>query len=254
MANSKIPSTKPLHTQNPATLDSWRDLSVLLKEVRIKTGLTQNHFASRANMETWRLQFIELGYVRPTSKDLSAYFGIVLSVGICPIDIFETYCRAKNMEIGSTANLSANQKAYAAPICSQAAITSNEYDIVKCATTDPKGLLLSARWLPARAGDRMERITFFSDYIDKVDGIKEYCKTLALEAQQMLATYKEICDLFDTYAADLPGYTLVKNQFYYGQTLNTVLENINYTRRWAQTLQKRTLATFQQRVKEQYDK
>ena len=100
----------------------------------------------------------------------------------------------------------------------------------------------------------MERITFFSDYIDKVDGIKEYCKTLALEAQQMLATYKEICDLFDTYAADLPGYTLVKNQFYYGQTLNTVLENINYTRRWAQTLQKRTLATFQQRVKEQYDK
>ena len=100
----------------------------------------------------------------------------------------------------------------------------------------------------------MERVVFYKSYIGKVDGIKEYCISLATEAQQMLTTYKEIGKLFDTYAADLPGYRLVKKQFYYGKTLDEVLKTEVYTRRWAQTLQERTLKIFQQRVKEQYDK
>lgn len=253
MSLEKI-SLESVKSINPAAFEAWRDLSVLLKEVRIKSGLTKGQLAQKIGAAPSRITEFESCSVRPKYGDLQAYYEAAISVGTSPVDLLGLLCKAIDEEKGYTTKPTAhNFRPIALMPCAES-LDINESDLIERATTDPKAFLMSARWLPARAEDRMERTAFFRCYIDKVEGVKEHCITIAREAQQLLDLYKKIGKLFTAYAADLPGYELTKRQFYYGERLTEILRDQRYTRRWAQTLQERTLSTFQQRVREQYDK
>lgn len=244
-------SLESLKSLNPAAFEAWRDLSVLLKDVRNKSGLTKAQLAKDSGINAAQIIEFELCHVRPTYADLRGYFKAAISVGMSPTDLFELLCRAIDEEKGYTAE-HALRPVFPAP-CTES-LDIDESNLIERAAADPKAFLMSARWLPERAEDRMERIAFFRDYIDRTASAKEHCINLAREAQHLLSLYKETGKLFATYAADLPGYELTKRQFYHGERLTAILKTHQYTRRWAQTLQERTLSIFQQRMKEQHDK
>lgn len=175
-------SLKSLKIKNPAAFEAWRDLSVLLKEIREKSGQTMTDLSRKSGISFNCISSLERCIIRPYLKYLSAYDETALSVGISPLDIFRAYEKAKDLELKYTVPEScARTHKYppeiTGPSSRESALfkTWEEYDIIERAVADPKALLMGARWLPQRAEDRMERMAFWREYVDKVDGVKKHC-------------------------------------------------------------------------------
>ena len=125
---------------------------------------------------------------------------------------------------------------------------------IELAISDPKAFLRLAQFAPLRAESRLSRLEFFDQYVDTVPGIKEHCKMIAQEAAELIQFYKSAGNLLQEFLGDHRDYELVRRQFYLGETLREILDDMAWTRRWAQTLQNRALKVFTQRLAEEYDK
>lgn len=274
---------------SPTALEAWRDLGVILKKFRNAVNLSKQRLSQKIGISAARIDGFERALVFPESEEISQYIKAALQLDYFPNEILEAFSEAQDKIKGFDCEL-ADSDSQHMKVEFYCADRNDECDIWESAIKNPKALLEGARWLPTRSQIRIERINFWERFLAKYDDtitfllqylnrpdlvsdrgqsrlaqlidsqesvvniVKEHCADLAKEAQSLLARYKRIGSIFDTYASDLPGYTLAKNQFFFGMTLDEALSRERYTRRWAQTLQARTLQIFRDRIGEIYDK
>jgi transcriptional regulator with XRE-family HTH domain len=267
----------------PAMKMARKELGAYLKELRCRAGLTQATLASRMETSAPRVGFFELGKYVPTREELRAYYDIEIQVTDLDYDLFLTVQKAEGIDYEDEWEAAG----HIADTLTSSMKCQPETFVYERAITDPKGLLVSARSLLLRANAKFELINSLENGIaaresslefcsqmanaweleksvntrlgelnasqkNLAEIVKIYCTQLAEESLALLDQYKKIDEVFTLYAGDLPGYTLTRRQFYLGETLETILPDEKYTRRWAQTLQSRCLSAFQARVKENY--
>ena len=269
--------------KSPAAIQARRDFGVFLRDMREKAHLSRLRLEGRTGISVSRISCFEKGAYLPESEEISQYIKFFLQVGISPDELLERYFSASDLQNDSGEILPVDSLYFD---ISRLPLADNyaEGEVFEQARSNPKALLADAYWLPSRAQIRINLISRYEEYsaeceatlnfcLQSLSGAgfpspqkKEYlqqlsnrcvklqaitkvqCTSLAREASLMLKRYKKVGEIFETYAGDLPGYALAKKQFYFGLTLEETLQTERYTRRWAQTLQERTLHTFQERV------
>lgn len=275
------------YQQSPAAIEARRDFGVLLRDFRHKLGLSRPKLEQKTGLSAARIYYFEHALTLPTDEEISQYIEVAVQMGYPADAILDAFGKAGNEEKRPGCKLPGGplQTQTVAPLVPDEQVAR---EVLSQAAENPKALLESAQCLPVRAQIRVGRINFWEEtsaaYNDTADFLLKYsecvdlteqtreriiqladtrnvisslikcqCSSLAREAQYFLKRYKKVGEVFDTYASDLPGYILTKNQFYLGMTLNEILLSEQYTRRWAQTLQARALKTFQKRVGELND-
>lgn len=276
-------------TLSPAALEAWRDFGNILKKFRNEIKLSKKKLSQQIGISAIRIDELERAIVFPKNSEISRYIKIALQFDHFPGDILEAFSRAED-EIKGLNREIVREDVPQAEIEYFCVDRDDKCNIWESAIQNPKKWLEGARWLPALAQIRIGRIDFWERVLAEYDNtmrfllqcsncpglvskqsqdriyklkdrresvadlVKNECMSLAKDAKSLFEQYKKIESIFDTYANDLPGCTLVKDQYFFGMTLYEVISQEGYTRRWAQTLQARTLQIFRDRIGDIYDK
>ena len=212
MANKKV---------TPAATEKQREFGALLKEIRLKAGLSQKKMGqmlgdiSPHSIICYEWADPRFSCLLP-SKQLSLYLELALKVGMDPVAVMNAYCEADN-ELRPW--LCEKSPSYAQFVFTLTPVPN----LLDIAMSDPKFFLERVRWNPLCIQAAMDRLAFWSEYED-IPNVARHRKDIAHDAKQMLDEYRQTGAIFHQFAHDLTGYEITRKAYYDGLPLKSVLE------------------------------
>ena len=143
----------------PAATEKQREFGALLKEIRMKAGLSRKKMGrmlgevSIHSIICYEWTDPRFGCLLP-SKQLSLYLELALKVGADPVEVMNAYCEADN-ELRPW--LCEKSPSYAQFVFTSTPVPSL-FDI---AMSDPQFFLERVRWNPLRIQAAMDRLAFW---------------------------------------------------------------------------------------------